>query len=850
MSDRLYATITPAFADVPLGETVVLHLSIGNTSGVIDGYTVRVFGLDAEWVAMEPERLSLFPGDTGTVAILLKLPEGFPAGQRQVSVHVQSENDPTVFELPNVTLNVGSRPRLTLAVDPTMVTGGSTAQFGLVVSNLGNSIVDVTPDALDPEDQAEFAFVPGSTHLLPGEQAVFQATVRAPRPWIGQPVLRVFTFGAIGTDKVEAMATFVQRPRISRWVLSLLGLVTAAAVFAAVLSRTLSGVVDEAKVSDAVVNEALAKGDTGGEKVPVKPAAVTGKVVSASTGSGIAGVQAELFRADDTTVAVASAATGDDGSYAFGRLNGGDYLVKFSGAGFTDTWYPEASKLADAAPVTVPPGEPLALDDVVLGGRPGSVSGKVIAPDVTGAKVRLVVPGLADATTPAVVASVDVSADGSFALEDVPTPATYQLVVERAGNAAETRQVVLEPAQVVEGLEIRLGGGDGVITGHISAGGQRLGGVSIVASDGTTDLSMVSLTEDDIGAFTVRGLATPGRYTVTFSRDGYATESRSVSLAQGESVTLDVNLSAAVGSISGTVNAATGGPLGGVSVTVTGGEEPVSTSTVSQGDATGTWSVDGLTAPGSYTVTFARAGYVSQTRLVNIDGSAAGGTTGGIDAALVASTATVSGLVLDASGAAKPLAGVELTDGVTTRTVKTANDPAGRFALTSVPPGSYTLTVSFTGATPVVQVVTVQAGDTRDLQLQLGQQATLTGRVVTTDGQPVAGIEVRLYDPTVFPSTNTNVPKTVTGPDGTYTFVNIAAPADFVIAAYASSTAVDALDAELVASVPGEAVTVNDLRVTLATNNATPATTQAPTLPATTTTPTTIDPFATTLPPP
>jgi uncharacterized membrane protein len=853
MSDRLYATITPAYADVPVGETVVLQLSIGNTSSVIDGYSVRVFGLDAEWVAMEPERLSLFPGDTGTVAILLRLPDGFPAGPRQVSVHVQSENDPTVFELPNVTLNVGSRPRLTLAVDPTMVTGGSTAQFGLVVTNLGNSIVDVTPEALDPEDQTEFAFVPGSTHLLPGEQTVFQASVRAPRPWLGQPTLRVLTFGARGTDKVETMATFVQRPRIGRWVLSLLGLVTAAAVFAAVLSSTLSGVVDEARVSDEVVNQALASDADDGEKVPVKPASVTGKVVSASTGSGIAGVQAELFRADDTTVAIASAATGDDGEFAFGRLGGGDYVVKFSGAGFAVTWYPEAAKLADAEAVSVPPGEPMALDDMVLGGRPGSVSGKVIAPDVTGATVRLVVPGRADPDTPAVVAEIDVSADGSFILEDVPTPATYQLVVERPGNATATQQVPMEPAQVVEGLEIRLGGGDGVVTGHISAGGQRLGGVTIDATDGTTELSMVSLTEDDIGAFTVRGLATPGRYTVTFSRDGYATESRSVSLAEGESVTLDVNLTAAVGSISGTVNAATGGPLGGVSVTVTGGEEPVVTSTISQGEATGTWAVDALAAPGSYTVTFAKPGYVSQTRLVTIGGTAAGATTGGIDAALVASTATISGLVLDDDGAPKPLAGVELTDGVTTRNVKTANDPAGRFALTSVPPGSYTLTVSFTGATPVVQVVTVQAGDTRDLQLQLGQQASLTGRVVNTDGQPVAGIEVRMYDPIAFPSTNVNVPKVVTLADGTYTFMDIDAPADFVLAAFASDTAVDALDSELVASVPGESITVNDLRIALAASA--PATTT--TLPAPTTTQqivtqptTTSTPTETTLGPP
>jgi hypothetical protein len=273
----------------------------------------------------------------------------------------------------------------------------------------------------------------------------------------------------------------------------------------------------------------------------------------------------------------------------------------------------------------------------------------------------------------------------------------------------------------------------------------------------------------------------------------------------------------------------------------------VVTSTISQGEATGTWAVDALAAPGSYTVTFAKPGYVSQTRLVTIGGTAAGATSGGIDAALVASTATISGLVLDAGGAPKPLAGVELTDGVTKRNVKTANDPAGRFALTSVPPGSYTLTVSFTGATPVVQVVTVQAGDTRDLQLQLGQQATLTGRVVTTDGQPVAGIEVRMYDPIAFPSTNVNVPKFVTGADGTYTFMDIDAPADFVIAAFASDTAVDALDSELVASVPGESITVNDLRIAPAASA--PATTTTTTQPPPTPAPPTVTQPTTTQPP-
>jgi len=435
-----------------------------------------------------------------------------------------------------------------------------------------------------------------------------------------------------------------------------------------------------------------------------------------------------------------------------------------------------------------------------------------------------------------------VSADGSFTLVDVPTPATYQLVVARAGNATETRTVVVGPGEEVKDLEIRLREGNGVISGQVTAGGQPLGGVQIDATDGAATVSTVSITEGAVGGFVIRGLAVPGRYTVTFTREGYTTESRTVAIDSTDPVSVDVNLSSSLGSVSGAVSAVSGGPLGGVAVTVTGGAEPVVTSTISQGIGAGTWSVDDLPAPGSYTVTFARAGYVSQTRLITLAG--AGATTTGVDAALVSASATVSGLVTDASGNPLALAGVELTDGVTTRTVKTADDPAGRFSLTGVAPGSYTLTVSFTGATPVVQVVTVQAGETRDLPLQLGRQAALTGRVVTPDGAPFPGLEVRLYDPNAFPSTSTNVPKVTTGPDGTYTFTSIAAPADFVVAVFASSSSVDPLDVELVASVPGSEVTVPDFVISQAQTQTTtvPATTAAPVTTAAPTTTSTATP--------
>ncbi len=832
----MFATASPAYLSAPVGETVSVEVSIGNVSSLIDGYTVRVFGLDAHWVHVSTERLSLFPGAIEPVRVDLQLPDDFPAGPRQISIHVQSENDPTVFEIATVTVDVASRPRLAMTVDPVSVAAGSAAQFGLVVANTGNSILDVYPGAVDPEDRAEFTFDPAAVHLLPGEQAVIQAGVKAPRPWFGQPSVRVLTFSANSPERVESVATFVQRPRIGRWMMSLLGLLTAAAVFAAVLSHTLSDVVDEASVGDNLINQALANEDeaSAGARVPVDPATVKGAVVSASTGEGIAGVQAELFTAKDPVNPIASAATADDGSFAFGRLGGGTFRVRFTGAGFTETWYGDVSTFRDAADVDVPAGETVELPPMTLGGRPGSIAGAVIGDDITGAKATLVVAGFADPDTPAVVASVDVSVDGSFLLEKLPSPAEYQLVVERPGSATETRDVVLGPGEAIEGIEIRLRAGGGLISGRVTAGGVALGGATIEATDGTTTIQTVSLTDGDVGAFVVRNLAVPGRYTVTVQRNGFTPESRTIVLSSTEPVSAEFALSPAVGSISGTVTEAGGGLLGGVTVSVTGPAIEASTSTISQGEGIGTYVFDPLPAPGTYTITFSKPGYVSQVRLVEVNPISRTVHVTGVDMTLIHADGVVTGQVLDASGA--PVAGAEVTlnDGVTSRTLRTAHEPLGAFTFSNVAPGSYTVTASLIGASDVVQVIDVRSGEIETLQLQLGVQASLTGQVVSGNGTPLANMSVRLYSPLGFPTAGL-LTTTVTDENGFFTFANVGAPDDYVVAVFANASSVDALDSELVQSVPGTAVVVPTFVVnpaggtTTTTSSTTTTTTTVPT---------------------
>ena len=84
------------------------------------------------------------------------------------------------------------------------------------------------PDGVDPEDVVDDrlrAARPSCSRPAGGRSC--GPTSRGGRPWFGQPKPRVLSF-SLGADSPPAMATFVQRPRIGRWLISLLGLVTVA----------------------------------------------------------------------------------------------------------------------------------------------------------------------------------------------------------------------------------------------------------------------------------------------------------------------------------------------------------------------------------------------------------------------------------------------------------------------------------------------------------------------------------------------------------------------------------------------------------------------------------------------
>ena len=837
--------VTPRHCSVVAGQSAVITVSVTNSASVISGHRVRLLGVDPRWVTLDQDRLSLFPDATGVVVATVTLPKGVPAGPRTIAVEVTELTPPHETAIVDVEVTVPAEPGLTLALDPLSVQGGRSAKVAVIAQNTGNSVLDPALDGRDETGEMRFAFDQSLTGLTPGEQRVGEATLQARRPWLGSPKIRPYTIvGGPPGAPVVAAGTWVQKPRLSRGAIALAGLLAAATVFAVVVAVSLSSVVSTSNNNRNLALQIAQAAQAGNANAGT--AGVSGLASQAGTNQPVSGVTVDLYQPTNITSPIVSTATNAQGAYRFTGLAAGSYLLQFQGAGFASLWYPDSMSSTAAVPVSLKSAQVTPNIDVTLGGLPGTISGQVVGADPTGAILTLEIPGAggiaaaaaaavnaapagsapanaAPATTtttappasvpgqgsapqaagapggpatltaavtnpppantgsaPAIMSSRILSASGDFTLADIPSPGTFDLVVVKTGYAPAVAAVDLSGGESRSGIVITLHKGDGTISGTVSSSAGPLGGAGIAASDGTSTVSTVSeTTAGSVGRFQLADLPTPDNLTVVVSATGYASQTLSVTLAPHEQLTgLSVILVPGTGAVSGTVTSG-GQPAGGVTVTATNGQQTVSTVTLSVG-AVGTYQLSGLTVPGSYTITFSRPDLASQTRAVALT-SALGELTG-VNADLVAETATVYGTITQTDGQPVHDVTVQLSSGNSTYKVVSADTPTpGAYAIDGVTPGTYTISFSRQGGQPTSSIVSLAAGQSLDDSPVLTPAASIYGVVVdaANPSQPVAQAQVTLYLATQYPTVS--VATVLTDTSGAFTFANVDAPQNYIV---------------------------------------------------------------------
>ena len=741
------------------GQTVDVRVDVVNTGELIEGVTAHVIGLPDGQITVEPQLLPLFPDAQGQITLSITVPSHQPAGLHPLTIAVVSHGAGSPTQHVDVDLSVSARPDVRLTAEPQTIRTKRAGRFVLTVHNSGNVALSATLTAAQEDQRTRTWFSPEQVTVEPGAAAPVILGVKGPRMVTGSEVDRMVNVGLVAArahavaamDETEsgpdlersAVIRLRQKPLVSRGLLTALILMAIVALWATIfllgLTQVLSGD-PMTKTAPAsffpAATSATAQGDAAAAaattpagampKNGLLPAGVGGEisgVVTAASSKLPAGrITVEAYRQGRRgLVAISSAASQTDGTYSLAGLFPTSYLLKFSADGYRPVWYPAAPTRAGAREVGVAAQGKTEGVDVVIAGEPGSISGQVdpgasLKPVVTTVVARLV----GDTRT---IAQATVRGT-AYTLSNLPAPGAYELSFTTPGY--QTTKVVTN----VGGGEQRqqptvvLAAGTGRVSGMVTAGDGTtpLGNVTVATSVAGQEISVVTPTTGQVGAFTLDNLPTPGTYTLTFTAPDHGSRSVVVDLEAGQSrAGVKVRLVAGTGSVVGLVRDADGDPLGGVSVVVggavqTGGSvDPAalpSTTTLTTGSV-GTFAISGLQAPGDYTLTFVRDGFAPETVPVSLDGLGAPPT---VKVTLATRLGGIRGTVTGPAGTPYVGATVTATDGIRSWTSTSSSAGGvlaqGGYLFGSLQPGTYSVTVTAPGIRQVTGMVTVRAGET------------------------------------------------------------------------------------------------------------------------------------------
>ena len=344
-------------------------------------------------------------------------------------------------------------------------------------------------------------------------------------------------------------------------------------------------------------------------------------------------------------------------------------------------------------------------------------------------------------------------ASGEVSFEEVAQQSLHLTATLDGWAAAVDTQVrkpvekvvlTLQPAGVVEGI-VRSDRGEPVAGAVVEVA--PAGRSPDIVFPPPPSYRAIRYTTDQAGRFRIPSLPT-GAYDIAATADGFARGRLPARLLGGGASSIEITLATA-SSIRGRVVAPDGGAVAGVTVEA--------------------WTVDvasrslSRTTPPAATATSDDDGTFELAELARQPHTIRAASPAGWHPALVVDApgddvvialhpgGEVSGQVVDGSGGAVAGATVEIRSlikgsesGFQRQVVA---DPAGRFAVTAVPPGELELTAASTqeGGARTSQYVTVRDVASSPVTLRLAGRLALTGRVRTRSGQPVAAATVVAY---------------------------------------------------------------------------------------------------------
>lgn len=530
------------------------------------------------------------------------------------------------------------------------------------------------------------------------------------------------------------------------------------------LSFTVSGVFTTSPSGTRLLNTATASGVdsySGGTLTPVSdtlditvsPAgSIAGVVLDQSTNLPVAGAQVELY--DLTPVQIGTTTTNVDGAYSFTGLAPGVYSVSVTAS----TYDPKIQFVTLLAGQTT-------RADILLPQSPGQVTGTVtdatLSP-IAGAIVKLI------NTSGVTVNQAVTGAGGVYQFVNV-VPGAYTIAVSADTYQPATAAISVIRAQTTTQnvvLQTALAQLSGQVTGP---GNVPIPG-ALVEVLNQAGILLTETTTDGAGAYVLNKLA-QGVYQIRVSAAGYSTQLAGISLQPGDVKVLNFSLTAAFGTVSGTISdAQTGDDIPGASIKVlTRDGLPVAETTT---DANGDYSLS-LLGPTTYVLSVAAEGYAGKTIGFDI----APATVTQVDLSLDKLAGVLNGSVTDTSGNPLIRAAVIVSKG-TVAVAQAITDSAGTFSFPHLAPGSYTVTASVQNYSTSVlgTIIMPQQISLLNFVLQ-ASPGSIAGQVTDSANQPIQGAVVTVRENT---AAGPVVATVLTDGNGQYAVFNLL-PKNYVV---------------------------------------------------------------------